>query len=81
MGSFVVSVEAVGGHGCQRELKDGEVVEGCGLPSCPDCAARNFVKVLKDQGNSLVEATLTHWPGDPHTVVDNLLTKVRKGSF
>lgn len=81
MGTFVVSVQAVGGHGCQRDKKDGEVVEGCGQPTCPDCIARGFVADLKKSGASVDKATLTHWPGDPSEVVDDLVTKVRKGSF
>jgi len=81
MGTFVVSVEAVGGHGCQRELKDGTVVPGCGLDSCPDCTARRFVEDLRRKGNNLVKATLIHWPEQPGEVVDNLLDGVRKGSF
>ena len=81
MGKFVVNVQAVGGHGCQREKKDGETVEGCGLPACPDCAARGLVKTLKSMGCSIESATLTHWPGDPSTVVDDLLSGKRTGSF
>jgi hypothetical protein len=80
MGTFVVHVQAVGGHGCQRDLKHGEVVAGCGHPACPDCIARRFVAEL--QKSAIVDAaTFTHWPGQPGQVVDNLLTKVRSGSF
>jgi hypothetical protein len=73
MGNFVVNVKAVGGHGCQRDIKDGGIVDGCGQPGCPDCLAREFVNKLK--------ATLTHWPATPTEVVDNLLSKIRKGNF
>lgn len=81
MGTFRIEVEAVGGHGCQREIKDGGTVDGCGHPSCPDCMARGFVKDLKEKGNSVLSAKLTHWPGDKSEVRDDLLTGVRSGSF
>jgi hypothetical protein len=81
MGNFVIDVEAVGGHGCQRDKKDGEEVPGCGYDSCPDCTVRRFVADLKRKGNSVVRAKLTHWPGQPGSVEDNLLTGKRKGSF
>lgn len=81
MGRFRVTVTAIGGHGCQRELKDGETVPGCGQPSCPDCAARAFVARLKEQGGSVEAATLEHWPGEEHHVTDDLVSGVRSGSF
>lgn len=94
MGTFRVEVQAVGGHGCQREVKDGGTVEGCGSPSCPDCITREFVGKLKASGasfwtgnpdlpqpNSDGYARITHWPGQSGTVVDDLLTRIRHGSF
>jgi len=81
MGEFRVSVEAVGGHGCQRELGDGEHVVGCERPNCPDCIAREFVRRLKRSGASVTRAELTHWPHEPACVIDNLLTGQRRGSF
>lgn len=81
MGQFRIEIIAVGGHGCQREVKDGEVVAGCGQSSCPDCAAREFVARLKASGNSIEKAELTHWPGTTTEVRDNLLTGIRSGSF
>jgi hypothetical protein len=82
MGNFRITIDAVGGHGCQRELKDGAVVGGCGLKTCPDCLARWFVRALEYVANSSVKAaTLTHWPEGPGTVVDDLLTGHRTGSF
>ena len=80
MGDFIVRVKATGGHGCQREIKDGELVPGCGQAGCPDCTARRFVQELK-KTCMMQEATLTHWPGDKSEVVDDLLTGIRKGSF
>ena len=81
MGNFNITVKAVGGHGCQREIKDGETVEGCGQPGCPDCQARQFVADLKASNTNVESATITHWPGQPSEVVDDLVTKIRKGSF
>jgi hypothetical protein len=81
MGKFRVLVEAVGGHGCQREIKDGSEVYGCQRRDCPDCAAREFVAELKRKGNNVELATLTHWPEQPGQVIDDLLTRKRTGSF
>ena len=81
MGDFRIEVNAVGGHGCQRELKDGANVESCGNPGCPDCLARKFVADLKAQGQSVKDALLIHWPNGTPTIVDNLLTGKRTGSF
>ena len=90
MGTFRVEVQAVGGHGCQRELRDGAVVAGCGQPGCPDCITREYVAKLKASGASFWESTdpnntgyarLTHWPGQTSEVKDDLLTGVRSGSF
>ena len=90
MGDFRIIVDAVGGHGCQREVKDGGAVkDDCGQPSCPDCAARGFITKLKAQGCSVAAAKLYHWPqimadgllrerGGP---IDDLLSGKRSGSF
>lgn len=81
MGNFVVHVEAVGGHGCMRDIKDGEIVLGCDKPHCPDCIAREFVRRLKRTGSQVDVALLTHWPGTSTEVQDDLLTGKRTGSF
>lgn len=81
MGDFRIEVNATGGHGCQRELGNGELINGCGRPDCPDCLARKFVAELKAQGQSVKDALLIHWPNSSPTVVDNLVTKMRGGSF
>ena len=80
MGQFRIEIVAVGGHGCKREIGDGEVVEGCGNPGCPDCETRAFVASFR-QRNSVEKATFTHWPGTPGEVQDDLLTGKRTGSF
>lgn len=84
MGTFRIEIQAVGGHGCDRDRKDGDVVKGCGLPSCPDCLARELVKRFAASGMfgySDCYARLTHWPGSPVQVIDDLLTGIRKGNF
>lgn len=81
MGQFRIEITATGGHGCQRGVKDGGVVYGCGLIVCPDCSARQFVQKLLRDGAIELSATLTHWPGTPGQVVDNLVTGERTGQF
>lgn len=90
MGQYKIEITAVGGHGCQRELKDGDVVCGCGSMTCPDCLTAKFIADLARAGNNVEAATLTHWPGQPHSVVDTFekpqvhtlqAVRRRKGSF
>lgn len=81
MGQFVVHVDAVGNHGCQREVKDGEVVAGCGQPGCTDCVTRRYLADLKATSATVSTATITHWPGSESEVRDDLLTGLRSGSF
>lgn len=80
MGTFNINITAVGGHGCQREIKDGQEVSGCGEETCPDCKTRRFVEDLR-RSASVESAILTHWPGQPTQVVDDLLTRKRSGNF
>jgi hypothetical protein len=92
VGMFRVEVTAVGGHGCQRTVRDGQQVQNfCGSTSCPDCIAREFIRSLKRAGVSFEPtyecngfkhgAVIRHWPGDKTEVVDDLLTGARTGSF
>lgn len=87
MGDFTVRVHAVGGHGCQRDKGNGEVVGDCGEATCPDCMTRRFVKAMQDAGNDVKVAALTHWPADlpgydpAQEVRDDLLTGIRRGNF
>ena len=80
MGQFKIEIVAVGGHGCQREIKDGGEVYGCGQLNCPDCRAREFVADMRRRYN-VESASLTHWPGTQSQVVDDLVTRKRTGSF
>ena len=87
MGDFRVIVEALGGHGCQREKGDGEHVVGCEQSWCPDCIAREFVRRLKRSGQTVKKAEFVHWPADmagysvENEVRDDLLSGKRTGSF
>ena len=81
MGDFRIEINATGGHGCQRDLGDKALIEGCGAINCPDCIARKFVAELKASGASIKDALLIHWPNSNGTIVDNLVTKMRGGNF
>ena len=81
MGDFRIEVNATGGHGCQRGLLSGSVVKPCNSPGCPDCIARKFVEQLKAAGHTVKDALLIHWPNGDPTIVDNLVTGKRTGSF
>lgn len=82
MGDFTIEIKGVGGHGCDRNAKEGEAVKfGCGNDMCPDCLTKEFVDKLKAKGMAHT-ATLTHWPGQEGEVVDDLVEGNRqKGSF
>jgi len=81
MGTFNINITAVGGHGCQREIKDGGEVYGCQSMNCPDCLAREFIAHMQAKGVNVEEGKLTHWPSQEDQVVDDLLTRKRSGSF
>lgn len=90
MGTFRIEIQGVGGHGCQREKKNNELVSDCGEPSCPDCIARRCVAALKSAGvffqtsgpiEGVGYALLTHWPHQAKSIVDDLLTGHRRGEF
>lgn len=82
MGLYRIEIEAVGGHGCQRGIGNGATNYGCQSFGCPDCEARRFVNILRHLlGNAVTKAVLTHWPGTPESVEDDLLANKRKGSF
>lgn len=77
MGTYRIEIQAVGGHGCQRKKQD--ISELCDNPRCPDCLTKRFVRDLK-QDNNVEQALIIHWP-QQGTIVDNLLTDTRTGSF
>jgi hypothetical protein len=89
MGDFRILIEAIGGHGCGREAKDGQTVNRCNRRGCPDCEAIRFVDELK-RANNVQLAKVEHWPvpgaaGTTRTEnpgpVDDLLTGIRHGQF
>jgi hypothetical protein len=81
VGNFKIEIEGIGGHGCQREVKDGGEVYGCQRMDCPDCLARALVSALRSKTYTVLAARFVHWPGEACEVMDDLLTGVRKGSF
>lgn len=82
MGNYRVIVDAVGGHGCERQVLDGQSTIGCQQRNCPDCTTREYVRRMKSiSGNTLNSAILIHWPESDSQVVDNLLTGERIGDF
>jgi hypothetical protein len=71
MGDFRMTIEAVGGHGCDRKAKEGDEVQGCGGETCPDCLFARFVSELQRAGMRPYTATMHHWPADlkaPHII-------------
>ena len=74
MGDFRIVIEAVGGHGCERNAKEGETFYGCASMECPDCQLREFLN--SPRFRSMVKrATLTHWPGEADEVVDEYVSE------
>jgi hypothetical protein len=83
MGTFKIEITAVGGHGVDREPKEGESVnfykEG---NTAPDAIAKQFTEVLRTYGINVESAKLIHWPGSESEVTDDLLNSKReKGNF
>lgn len=72
MGNFKIEIEAVGGHGSDRNAKQGEPLN---ITDGPDKQALDFVAQLM-KSCSVVSATLTHWP-DTTPIVDDLKNGVR----
>jgi hypothetical protein len=69
MGDFRLEVDATGGHGCDRDAHEGEIVRACGRQGCPDCEFRRFLAQPTVIG-TLRSAKLVHWPGQTCEVVD-----------
>lgn len=90
MGDFRIIIDAVGGHGQDRDKKDGEVVDfSVDSEDSPEAIASRCVKELQDKGVSVTGAKVVHWPADNYPdqreaggeIVDDLLTGIRKGHF
>ncbi len=78
-----IEITMIGGHGCDRIATEGQSIDNrCfNTDRCPDCAAAEFVAKFKARGAfgfTGTGATLTHWPGEPSEVVDDLVEGVRK---
>lgn len=89
MGDFRIVIDAVGGHGQDREKKRGEVVDFG--ENTPEAMAKAFVDALKATGATVDEAKVIHWPLDNYggqikngrtsQIVDDLVTGKRVGQF
>jgi hypothetical protein len=64
MGDFRMTIEATGGHGCDRKAKEGGELHGCGQENCPDCMFARFVSDMQRAGMRPFKATMHHWPAD-----------------
>lgn len=81
MGQFRLEITASGGHGCQREVKDGGIVWGCRRQGCPDCEFWSMVVEFQRRTGCIVEtAREVHWPGTSNEVVDVLDTTTIPGT-
>lgn len=69
MGDFRVVLESMGGHGCNRNAKEGEEFFGCGAENCPDCIFARFVSAMKRAGMPVYRAEFQHWPNMPEHVM------------
>ncbi|HEY1554841.1 MAG TPA: hypothetical protein VGF94_08405 [Kofleriaceae bacterium] len=76
MGNFKIEIEAVGNHGYDRTHTQGQAIDfGEASASNPDGMAKLFVEQL-GECNSVVSATLTHWP-NAMPIVDDLKGGIR----
>lgn len=95
MGDFRIIIDAVGGHGQDREKKDGETVDfthsGSGYHSSknPEAIAQVLIAALQGTGCSIQGAKVIHWPSDNYPdqreagkeIVDDLITGKRTNNF
>lgn len=81
MGNFKIEIEAVGGHGTQREtLQGGTIDYSKAHENDVDRLAKDFVDGYKAHA-SVISAKIVHWP-DTTPIVDNLLSGMREhGDF
>lgn len=84
MGQFKIEIIAVGGHGCDRAAKPGDLLKRHSAPENhdPDCLAMELVEKLQQAGYDVKEAKLVHWPGTEDRVIDDLKARTRSdGNF
>jgi hypothetical protein len=92
MGDFRIVIDTVGGHGQDREKKDGEIVEFG--ENTPEGFFKKCIEEAIEKGiisGSDTKAKVIHWPLDNYggqlennrskQIVDNLLTGKRTGEF
>src|SRR5690349_18906593 len=77
MGLFRIVREAAGGHGCQRELGDGEKVFGCRRQDCADCVTQEYIVKMK-KIFVVNKSELIHWSEDPSQVIDEIVRTVNE---
>jgi len=64
MGDFRIVIEATGGHGCDRNAKEGSEIRGCGQETCPDCMMARFVSEMQRATMRPYVAEFHHWPSE-----------------
>jgi hypothetical protein len=81
MGTFKIEITAVGNHCVDRSKREGQVVDfEDGGNGTPDALAAKFVEELQATGCVVESARIIHWPGNPTSVSDDLITGIRTGS-
>lgn len=93
MGDFRIVIDAIGGHGQDREKKDGEVVDFTKINevfnsyNTPEQVTKDFIAGLRIIGCSVQSAKIIHWPIDNYPdqrttqIEDDLITCKRSGNF
>lgn len=94
MGDFRIVIDTVGGHGQDREKKNGEIVDfGSDQLNSPEAYFKKCIEdaIAKGIISSDTTAKVIHWPldnyGGPEKngrtayIADDLLTGKRTGSF
>ncbi len=81
MGDFRIIINAIGGHGQDRDKKDGEVVDFG--TNTPEAIAKKCVENLLASGIHVVDAKVIHPANrkDKDNIEDDLITGIRKGTF
>lgn len=83
MGNFRIVIDAVGGHGQDRNKKSGEIVDFTKVGDdyysndTPEAIAKRAVDELKQKETNVLSAKVYHWPndtvyeGDPISPISN----------
>lgn len=69
MGDFRIIIDAIGGHGQDRDKKDGQQVDFTGdnnwhSATTPEAIAQTFIAALRGAGVNVTDAKIVHWPAD-----------------